>query len=179
MRIKERDISLFKQGVLTSLSSHEVKPPSKSVAVPNDGKQIVAQVDWGKINADRTNTGSEGEEWVCSILREELTAHGRTDLADRVEHVSQTRGDGLGYDILSFDERGAEKFIEVKTTTSPRSDCPFYVTVNELTASKKHSASFWLYRVFGWSGSMGQYWRIQGSLEQQFRLEPVNFLAHR
>jgi hypothetical protein len=44
----------------------------------------------------------------------------RDDLARRVEWVASTVGDGLGFDILSFDELdGSERFIEVKTTGLP------------------------------------------------------------
>ena len=37
-------------------------------------------------------------------------------LAARVDRVSETRGDGLGYDVLSFETSGRERLIEVKTT---------------------------------------------------------------
>ena len=38
-------------------------------------------------------------------------------LESKIEWVSQTQGDGAGYDIRSFDEAGNEIVIEVKTTT--------------------------------------------------------------
>jgi hypothetical protein len=52
-------------------------------------------------------------------------------MADRVEHVSATRGDGFGYDVLSFEPDGRERFIEVKTTAFGAM-VPFFVTRNEL-----------------------------------------------
>ncbi len=43
-----------------------------------------------------------GEEFVVHLERHRLQAIGRDDLALRVEWVAQTIGDGLGFDILSF-----------------------------------------------------------------------------
>ena len=36
--------------------------------------------------------------------------------SSRVERVLLTKGDGLGFDILSFDENGKDRLVEVKTT---------------------------------------------------------------
>lgn len=82
------------------------------------------------------------------------------------EHVAVTRGDGEGYDILSFGEFGEELFIEVKTTTS-RYDAPFYVTRNELEKSKNGKESFYLYRVYEFDEKLGtaKFYARQGSLE--------------
>jgi hypothetical protein len=42
---------------------------------------------------------------------------GRDDLAQKVEWVAVTIGEGLGFDVLSFDaDDGSERLIEVKTT---------------------------------------------------------------
>lgn len=176
MSIKERDLNLFNRS--RGNSQIEVKPPLRSDTKASS-KQTVAKFDWDSINEDRTKTGKDGEEWICNILRDELKAWGRPDLADRVEHVSRTRGDGLGYDILSFDEAGEKRFIEVKTTKSSNKNCSFCVSRNELRASKAHAASFWLYRVFGWNGSNGRFWKINGSFQEEFGLEPVVFSTSR
>ncbi|MBK7084220.1 MAG: hypothetical protein IPH53_05965 [Flavobacteriales bacterium] len=49
--------------------------------------------------------GRSGEEVVLAYERQQLTATGRTDLAEAVEHISRTEGDGTGYDILSYTPR--------------------------------------------------------------------------
>ena len=67
-------------------------------------------------------------------------------LANRVEHVSDIRGDGLGYDVLSFEASGAERFIEVKTTVFG-AVTPFYVSRNELAFSEEKDDQFVLARV--------------------------------
>ena len=60
--------------------------------------------------------GLAGELFVLNIEKQRLLNAGLHDLANRVEHISQTQGDGAGYDIRSFKEDGGDYFIEVKTT---------------------------------------------------------------
>ena len=60
--------------------------------------------------------GAAGEEFVVRFEVARLAHAGKEGLAGKVERVSETRGDGLGFDVLSFDESGRERLIEVKTT---------------------------------------------------------------
>jgi hypothetical protein len=63
--------------------------------------------------------------------------------------VSQSIGDGLGFDVISFDDiDGSERLIEVKTTGLGKY-FPFYVTANELRCSEDVVQRFHLYRVQG------------------------------
>jgi hypothetical protein len=39
-------------------------------------------------------------------------------LADQIDWVASRLGDGLGYDIVSFDGNGDELYLEVKTTNA-------------------------------------------------------------
>ena len=74
--------------------------------------------------------------------------HARDDLAAKVEWVAETCGDGLGFDVLSFDEADdSEWWIEVKTTGLGK-HFPFYVTANEVRCSEDCPDRFRLYRVF-------------------------------
>ena len=57
------------------------------------------------------------------------------------------RGDHAGYDILSFEETGAERLIEVKTTKYG-SDTPFFVTRNEVVTSERCGSAYQVYRLF-------------------------------
>lgn len=57
------------------------------------------------------------------------------------EHSSKTEGYGLGCDILSFDENGREKYIEVQTTKGGL-ESPFFITANELKRSIKDGGQF-------------------------------------
>ncbi|MBK8250120.1 MAG: DUF3883 domain-containing protein [Gemmatimonadetes bacterium] len=80
--------------------------------------------------------------------RARLSAARKPRLADRVEHVADTRGDGLGYDVLSFEESGKERLIEVKTTKFGI-HTPFLITRNEVRVSDSRRDHYALYRVFG------------------------------
>jgi len=176
--IKERDVALFKsQKQLKEGSfSFEVEPPSSTQRQTHNGGRIV-KIDWALLNDSRAEIGVGGEVWILSLLKLELQAAGRPDLASRVEHVSQTTGDGLGYDIVAFDQTGTELFVEVKTTICPDKNTPFYVTNNELAAARTLCDRYWLYRVFLWHNGAGKYWRIQGPLEDKVNLEPTLFMA--
>jgi len=78
--------------------------------------------------------GLAGELFVVDLETKRLNAAGQKQLANRVEHASTAQGDGLGYDILSYETSGQERFIEVKTTAFGGTT-PFYVTHNELLRS--------------------------------------------
>ena len=67
--------------------------------------------------------------------------------AGDVRWISRDEGDGAGYDILSFDERGREKLIEVKTTCGNQRT-PFFITRNEHQVAQERAAAYRIYRVF-------------------------------
>lgn len=116
-----------------------------------------------------------GEEWVVELERAELTARGRSDLANHVDWVSKSRGDGLGYDVASFTAAGEPKHIEVKTTNlGPRA--PFYLTRRELAVSGELSVGFNLYRVFEFARDPHLF-IVTGELSSQVHLEPLLYHA--
>ena len=55
---------------------------------------------------------------------------GLKDLVKKVRIVSDDNN--LGYDILSYDLKGKEIHIEVKTKNSPKEKLDFFITNNEL-----------------------------------------------
>jgi hypothetical protein len=65
-------------------------------------------------------------------------------------HESKCNGDGLGYDILSYNDSGENIFIEVKTTKNS-ADQPFYITQNELECSKINDSHYYLYRLYDYN----------------------------
>jgi len=72
--------------------------------------------DYLEREAQNQSLGLAGEEFIVQFEHWRLNSLGAHKLADRVDHVSKSKGDGLGYDVLSFDADGKERFIEVKTT---------------------------------------------------------------
>lgn len=96
-------------------------------------------------------------------------------MAQRVEHVSQTLGDGLGFDIRSFDAQGNEQMIEVKTTRFAK-DTPFFVSRNELNVSEQKSAHFHLYRVYEFR-QQPKLFTLKGAITAHCQLDPVTYRA--
>lgn len=125
--------------------------------------------------ARNTSLGIAGEEFVVRFEHWRLNQLGMTTLADRVEHVSQTKGDGLGYDVLSFDASGRERFIEVKTTAFGK-ETPFFVTRNELDFSKDAKDHFVLCRLFEFRQTP-RLFALNGALDQHCALDPVTYRA--
>jgi hypothetical protein len=93
-----------------------------------------------------------------------------------VEWVTQTAGDGLGFDVLSFDDADdSEKLVEVKTTGL--GGCfPFSVTATEVRCSEDQAAKFHLFRVFDFAHGPRVY-VLSGSLRRVCRLEATVFRA--
>ena len=104
-----------------------------------------------------------------------LQDEGKPELADKVEHISQTVGDGTGYDVLSFNNDGSERWIEVKTTNYGKSH-PFLIEWTEVQCSIDNPNNFHLYRVFNFKNKPELY-ILSGSVEENFELKPKTFSA--
>lgn len=126
-------------------------------------------------NIEKKRIGDLGELWVLECERAFLIKAGKSDLAKKVSHSAVNKGDGLGYDILSYDLDGKEKYIEVKTTRNKRNSA-FFVSQNELERSKIDSDSYFLYRVYEYNEATkeGKVHIIQGDLSN-ICIEPVSY----
>lgn len=100
--------------------------------------------------------GSSGEKFILRFETERLSRVGKENLAAKIEHISMTKGDGAGFDILSFEESGRERLIEVKTTKYGQ-ETPFFVTRNEVSVSEKHRAEYHIYRLFEFRSNPALY----------------------
>lgn len=138
-------------------------------------RQSPSKKDYLAIEARNASLGLEGERLVLRFEHERLWRAGQRTLADRIEHVSQTRGDGLGYDILSFETDGRERFVEVKTTRFGEMT-PFFVSRNEVRASGEIGDQYHLRRVFAFTRAP-RLFALQGPLAHTCRLQPVEFVG--
>jgi hypothetical protein len=86
-----------------------------------------------------------------------------------------SQGDGLGYDILSFDADGRERFVEVKTTAFGR-ETPFFVTRNELEVSRQFATQYRVSRLFSFR-RVPMLFELNGALDASCSLEPDSYLA--
>jgi len=92
--------------------------------------------------------GELGELFVIEQEKKRLVSAGRSDLAQKIIHISKEFGDSAGYDILSYNINGDEKMIEVKTTAGNISD-DFFLTENEYR-SMNINDNYYIYRVFNY-----------------------------
>lgn len=104
----------------------------------------IVKVDFDKINMLNRKLGLAGELLVLEYENNRLIASG---CAKRAEHVAMTIGDGLGYDIISYDENGNEFHIEVKTTKTANED-NFYMSQREISESISSCVPYKIYRVY-------------------------------
>lgn len=125
--------------------------------------------------ARNRSLGSAGELFVAELEAQRLHAAGKPKLANRVEHVARTQGDGLGYDVLSYEDSGQERLIEVKTTAFGEMT-PFYVSRNELARSESDAERYHLYRLFDFR-EKPRVFDLVGAISQRCQLDPVSFLA--
>jgi hypothetical protein len=125
--------------------------------------------------ARNRSLGSAGEAFILNYERARLLRADREPLAAKIEHTSKVRGDHEGYDILSFEENGAERLIEVKTTKYG-SETPFFVSRNEVAASKRSAVNYQLYRLFAFREAPRLY-TLPGAIESTCRLSAATFLA--
>jgi hypothetical protein len=125
--------------------------------------------------ARNRSLGNAGELFVLNYERARLIHAGHEELATRIEHTAKVRGDYEGYDILSFEESGLERLIEVKTTKYG-SDAPFYVSRNEVAVSKRETDRYHLYRLFDFRASPRLY-TLPGAIESSCLLSPTTYLA--
>jgi hypothetical protein len=132
-------------------------------------------IDYIAREAANRSLGSAGEDFVMNFERARLIEMGKTHLADRVEQVSVTEGDYVGYDIHSFERNGIDRFIEAKTTKYGI-QTPFYITRNELNFSSSHRDRYYLYRVFEFRKNPLMF-LLPGYLNDYCSLSPINYLA--
>ncbi len=172
--------STIQQAPSLDLSQIIVEPPEKIIAPGRTDKPWLSRkgqkIDFAEKDAANRRLAKIGEQFVYDLERHRLKDVGRDDLALKVEWVAQTIGDGLGFDILSFDETcDSERMLEVKATVLGKF-FPFYVTANEVRCSDDIPDQYHLFRVFN-MGREPQIYILHGSLKILCQLEPVLFRA--
>jgi hypothetical protein len=131
--------------------------------------------DYFAREAQNRSLGQAGEVFALDFERWRLVQLGVGQLAEKVTHAAATEGDGLGYDIRSFEPDGRERFIEVKTTAFGERT-PFFVSANEARFARDHADCFHLYRLFEFRATPRMF-ELAGPIEQHCMLDPVSFRA--
>ena len=120
--------------------------------------------------------GDRGEQIVAMVERQNLINNNQIDLSEKVDHIAK-RDDSVGYDILSYDEKGNKKFIEVKSTIKPAGICNIYISTNELQTAREIT-NYYFYIVFNVDTKKPQIWKIRGTElldDKNIIIEPVSY----
>ena len=142
-----------------------------------DTKSFGRVVDFEKENKMNKLLGNRGEEIVFNLEKRFLDNIGKRELANKVKWVSK-EDDSLGYDILSFEEDGEEKYIEVKSTNqSENCNANFLISSNQYSKAKRIK-NYYFYIVFKAKGKEPRVWKIKDPLQYENKgltLTPISF----
>lgn len=131
---------------------------------------LVRKYDREALDYRNRKLGSEGEVFVVGVEQRRLAQAGRDDLAKRIRWVAREDGDGAGFDVLSYDARGQERLLEVKTTCGS-ARTPFFVTRNECKLARERPDAWRIYRVHQFAQAP-QIFVISPPLESRVSLSP-------
>jgi len=151
-----------------STVAKEPKPKQYGTAIPQ-------KRDYLEREARNISLGSAGEEFVLNYEHFRLHNLGCKGLAEKVEHVAKTKGDGLGYDVLSFEASGQERFIEVKTTAFGK-ETPFFISRGEIGFAQEYSEKYFLYRLFEFR-KQPKMFELPGPVEKHCQVNPISFIC--
>lgn len=157
------------------LLEEEAPPPlgKPKPAIDRKLERIARKYNYAERDYRNRALGRSGEELVFLNERRRLAALGKDKLSEKVEWTSRDKGDGVGYDIRSFDVSGADLLIEVKTTNGPRTT-DFFLSKTEFEVAKERPDAWRLYRLHSFSKKPGLF-VLPPPLTQAARLSVENW----
>jgi hypothetical protein len=160
--------------VLTSRPGSREASKKPGTAEPKP-RTIRLTTNYLEREARNRSLGNAGEAFILNYERARLIHLGKEQLATRIEHTAKVRGDHEGYDILSYEDSGRERLIEVKTTKYG-GETPFYASRNEVAVSKREAERYHVYRLFEFRQSP-RLFMLPGAIEESCSLSPTTYLA--
>ena len=155
-----------------------IEPPVlELVAEPSPSyHQSPIKVNYLEREQSNNKLGKSGEELVLHYEKWVLIKNGKDNLAEQVRWISKEEGDGAGFDILSKNNNGSDKYIEVKTTKLGK-ETPFFFSRNELIFSQQHIKDFHLFRLFNFESEARMFTKI-GGLDTICHSVPVSYKGY-
>lgn len=135
----------------------------------------ISKINYLEQEQRNSHLGALGEQLVIEYEKWRLIEAGKANLADQIEWVARDQGDGAGFDILSRNANGSDRYIEVKTTKLSKFT-PVYISRNELMFSNANSTHYFLYRVFQF-GASPKLFTKNGPLDAACHLEPLQYIG--
>lgn len=155
-----------------------VKAPKTGNANEDPGEYkspMIRMPNYLKLEQQNTLLGEKGENLVIDYEKWRLISSGKESLADKIEWISKEQGDGAGFDILSKNLNGKDRYIEVKTTKLG-DKVPIYFSRNEFNFAQKKSSDYFLYRVFNFYQDP-RFFIKNGSFDTFCRIEPLTYIG--
>lgn len=149
------------------------KPKDGFESIPEFNREFKGvDVDFEQKAKEEKDLGDKGEALVKLSEVDFLTRRGMHREAAKVEIVK----DGKGYDVLSYDENGNEKFIEVKTTKGNKY-AAFFLTDNEVDFMRSNQNKYCIYRVYNYDeeNNFGEFFELTGNVESQLLLKSKQY----
>jgi hypothetical protein len=119
--------------------------------------------------------GQSGEQLIVDYEKWRLIQSGKESWVDKIEWVAKF-DDGAGFDILSKNPNGTDRYIEVKTTKLTK-ETPIFFTKNEYEFSINKSEDYHLYRLFNFSITP-KLFIVNGSFDQFCKKEAIQFKGY-
>ena len=153
-----------------------VDPPISSMGTKKQSAVVKSKaarkIDHKAKTAKNEIVGALGENFA--MLYEQWRLRDHSALAAKIEHLSIT-DDSKGYDILSFETDGTERFVEVKSTLT-NVDTPFFISAAELATAHSIGERYVLLRVFDLEAAP-KCCEIRMPFDEKLKLSPTSYMA--
>lgn len=126
--------------------------------------------DYIKAHKNQMAVGKTGEDLILKYEKEKLCSLGKDDLSEKVKIVSEDPS--LGYDILSYNERGQEIHIEVKSKAGMLKYFDFYISDNEYQKLKDNTNHI-IYYISYLRSSTPFLFKLDGSMINENNIKPI------
>lgn len=181
--VLEKEFEIFSDEVVFNKPVNEIKFENildeESVpSIVNESEPSYRPIKINYLEREQNNRrlGEEGEKLIIEYEKWRLIKEGKENLANKVEWVSKDVGDGTGFDILSKNNNGSDRYIEVKTTKLTK-ETPIFLTKNEVSFATLKAKDFYLYRVFNFD-SHPRFFMKSGQYENFCKLLPQTFKGY-
>ena len=145
---------------------------------PTKNKGIAPKVNYESESRKYRKYGDRGEKIVmmAEIDRVMAVLHMSEKVASKKVIQMSAKSDSYGYDILSLNPDGSNRYIEVKATSGKVGDVAFYYTENELEKANEYGKDYYIYLVFEIKSKKPKIWVIQNPfLDGEIKMKPVQY----
>ena len=151
-------------------------PKTQEVQEPSvEYKKRPIKINYLEREQKNSALGLKGEELVLRYENWRLINEGKEHLAEKIEWISKD-DDGAGFDILSKNTNGTDRYIEVKTTKLSK-ETPFYFSSNEYDFSKLRTNDYHLYRLYNFSDTP-KLFLLSGDFDSFCRKEVTQYKGY-